>query len=307
MKITICGSMQFDSEMTRAKEQLEARGYEVDKPNVVEGHVYADNLDANAGLKRGFIDEHFAKIDTSEAILVVNEEKHGTPGYIGGNTLMEIAYAYAQRLDIFLLNPVPDVSYADEIRGMHPTILEGDLTNIDAHVASLPLLFMSTESVIKHRAAARAMRRAGVPVRVAGKKVDSGVSEQPYSLAETYEGAMNRHANLKKLGRKADYYATIESGVDAVHTNHGVFGCTVSVIEKSDGMQKIGVDYDIEFPKDMTDRVPSKYADFGMLVQQEYGSKYKDPITYITGGALTRAKLMESALVNVAVQLNQSK
>ncbi len=303
MKITICGSMQFDAEMTRAKTQLEERGYEVDKPNAVEGHVYADNLDANAGLKRGFIDEHFAKIDTSEAILVVNETKHGTPGYIGGNTLMEIAYAYAQKLDIYLLNSVQELSYADEIRGMHPIMLNGELSKIDEHIASLPLVYMSTESIIKHTAVARAMRRAGVPVRVAGKKVDSGVAEQPYSIAETYDGAMNRHANLKQLGVEADYYATVESGVDKIHENHNVFGCTVAVLEKAGDDPKAGIDFDIEFPHDMTDKVPSQYPDFGVLVQQEYKSRYKDPITHITNGSLTRARLMEGAVYNVAVQL----
>ena len=307
MKITICGSMQFDTEMTNAKRDLEARGYDVDKPNVVEGHAYTDNLDANAHLKRGFIDEHFAKIDTSEAILVVNEEKHGTPGYIGGNTLMEIAYAYAQRLEIFLLNPVPEVSYADEIRGMHPIVLGGDLGNIDEYVAALPLLYMSTESIIKHTAASRAMRRAGIPVRVEGKKVDSGVSEQPYSVKETYDGALNRHTRLKELGVKADYYATIESGVDPIHDDHNVFGCTVSVLERTGDDPKVGIDFDIEFPRDMTDKVPSQYPDFGVLVQQEYKSQYKDPITHITGGALTRAKLMEGAVYNVAAQLDNDK
>ena len=60
MKITICGSMQFEPKMAELSDELQRRGYEVEKPNVVEGHVYEDNLDANAGLKRGFIDEHFA-------------------------------------------------------------------------------------------------------------------------------------------------------------------------------------------------------------------------------------------------------
>ena len=49
MKIVICGSMQFEPKMAEIAEDLISRGYEVDKPNVVEGHVYADNLDANAG------------------------------------------------------------------------------------------------------------------------------------------------------------------------------------------------------------------------------------------------------------------
>ena len=40
MKITICGSMQFDTEMQQAKADLEKPGYEVEKPNAVEGHVY---------------------------------------------------------------------------------------------------------------------------------------------------------------------------------------------------------------------------------------------------------------------------
>lgn len=307
MKITICGSMQFDPEMSRAKKQLEERGYEVDKPNVVEGHVYTDNLDANAGLKRGFIDEHFRKIDTSEAILVINEEKHGTLGYIGGNTLMELSYAYAQGLDLFLLNPVPEVSYADETRGMHPIVLDGKLEKIDEYIASLPLLYMSTESMIKHTAVARAMRRAGVPVRVEGKKVDSGVNEQPMSIDETYEGAMNRHANLKKLGVNAMYYATVESGQHPAHANHSLFGCNVVVLEKAGHDLKVGIDLDLEFPQEMLDKVPSQYPDLGVLVQQEYGATSKDPFPFFTGGRMTRQWTIEGAMYKLAVQLENEK
>lgn len=166
--------MQFEPKMAAIAKELEVRGYEVDKPNVVEGHVYADNLDANAVLKRGFIDEHFAKINTSDAILVVNEDKNGVANYVGGNTLIEISHAYAQGLDIFLLNPVPEVGYADEIRGMHPILLDGELDALDAYVASLPLVWMSTTSHPKQLAVSRAFRRYGLPVRVGGEKFPSG-------------------------------------------------------------------------------------------------------------------------------------
>lgn len=303
MKITICGSMKFDPEMTDIKQQLEARGYEVDKPNIVEGHSYGDDLDKNAHLKRGFIDEHFAKIDTSDAILVVNHEKNGVENYIGGNTLMEITYAYAHGLEVFLLNPVPDVSYGDEIRGIHPVLLDGDIANVDTYFASLPLVYMSTESPIKQSAISRAMRRAGVPVRIDGEKVETGVNEQPMTIEETYEGAMNRHANLKKSGVEADYYVSLESGQHPAHPNHSLFGCDVIVIEKTGQAPKVGIDLDIEFPQDMLDKVPSQYPDLGVLVQQEYGSKLKDPYPHFTNGRLTRQKILENAAYNVVIQL----
>lgn len=303
MKITICGSMQFDTRMTELYSELTRRGYEVDKPNVVEGHVYADNLDANAELKRGFIDEHIAKMSTSEAILVVNETKNGVEHYIGGNTLMEIAYAYSQGLDIFLLNPVPDMGYADEIRGMHPIVLNGSLDALDEYVASLPLVYMSTESALKHGAVSRAFRRAGIKVRVDGKKVDSGVNEQPLTANETYDGAANRQENLKALAVTADYYATVESGQHDIHTDHSKFGCTVIIIEPTGKPAKVGIDLDVEFPQEWLDKVPSVYADLGVLVQEEFDVPEKDPITYITNGKLTRRNVIENAAYNVIAQL----
>lgn len=305
MKITICGSMQFDARMTELLDELARRGYEVDKPNVVEGHVYADNLDANAELKRGFIDEHFAKMNTSEAILVVNETKNGVEHYIGGNTLMEIAYAYSQGLDIFLLNPVPELPYADEIRGVHPIILGGSLDTLDDYVVSLPLVYMSTERAVKHGPVSRAFRRAGIKVQVDGKKVDSGVNEQPLSIEETYEGAMNRQRNLKALGVTADYYVTIESGQHPAHKDHSLFGCTVVIVEPAGQSPKMGIDIDIEAPQAWLDMVPSVYADLGVLVQEEFGAPEKDPITYMTNGKLSRRNVIENATYNVIAQLSE--
>lgn len=302
MKITICGSMQFEPEMAQAARELEDKGYLVDKPNVVEGHVYADNLDANATLKRGFIDEHFAKIDTSDAILVINKDKNGIEHYIGGNTLIEIAHAYAQGLDIFLLNPVPEVGYADEIRGMHPILLNGNLGGIDEYVHSLPLVYMSTESALKQAAISRAMRRAGIPVRVDGKKVPSGVNEQPMTIDETYQGAFTRHKNLKELAVEADYYVTVESGLHLVHPEKGHYGCLALLLEPKGKALRLGIDFDIEFPKEMLSKVPSEYADIGVLVQEEFGAQSKDPYPYLTGGKVTRQAILENAFYNLIVQ-----
>ncbi len=307
MKITLCGSMQFDSEMTKLADELRRQGHEVDKPNVVEGHVYEDNLDANAVLKRGFIDEHFAKIDMSEAILVVNEKKNGIDGYIGGNTLIEIAYAYQQGLNLFLLNPVPEMSYADEIRGMHPTIIDGDIAKIHAYEASLPLVYMSTESALKHAAVSRAMRRAGVPVRVEGKKVDSGVNEQPMTMNETYDGAKNRQENLRALNATADYLVTVESGLCQPLASSGTYGCNAVIIEPAGAAARVGFAIDAEFPPDTLEQIPSVYADFGVWAQEVHGAAEKDPYPYITNGRLTRRDTIESAIYNVAIQLEEKR
>lgn len=305
-RITICGSMQFDAEMQTAKEMLEAFGYEVEKPNVVEGHVYTDNLDANTHLKRGFIDEHFAKIDRSDAILVINLAKKGVEHYIGGNTLMEMSHAYADGLEVFLLNPIPEVGYKDEIAGMHPIVLDGELDKIPEYFASLPKTHVSSESPVKHLAISRAFRRTGLPVQTVAEPLPSGVSEQPASIDETYEGALNRHKQLvQKLGKHAgDYFVTIESGIFTPRAEHNFFGTTAIVVEK-DGERHVGIDTDIEFPKHMTDRVPSEFKDLGELVKAEYGAATSDPFPYFTGGKLTRPKILENATYNVLVQFGR--
>lgn len=302
MKISICGSMQALSKMQSLASELQDSGYEVALPNPDEAKDVRDDAVAWAKVKSSFIREHFAKIDSSDAVLIVNEDKNGIANYIGGNTLIEISHAYAQGLDIFLLNPVPEVSYADEILGMHPIILNGDIRAIDTYIRGLPLVYMSTESALKQGAISRAMRRAGIPVRVDGKKVDSGVDEQPMTIEETYTGAFNRHKNLKDLGMDADYYVTVESGLHSVHDEYGHYGCQAIVFEPKDKKMRLGVDFDLEFPKDMLAKVPSKYADIGVLVQEEYGATSKDPYPYLTNGKVTRQAILENALYNLVVQ-----
>lgn len=82
-------------------------------------------------LKESAIKDHFEKMNWSDAILVVNEEKRGIEGYIGGNTLIEIGVAYYQKKPIFILNDVSsELSYKQEILGLKPVFLDGDLNRI---------------------------------------------------------------------------------------------------------------------------------------------------------------------------------
>ena len=166
--------------------------------------------------------------------------------------------------------------------------------------------YLSTESPVKHAAASEAFARIGIELETVGIRTASGVSEQPSSIDETYEGALNRHKNLVEvLGEKANgsYLITVESGIFTPRPEHNFFGIDVVVIEK-DGQRRVGIDTDVEFPRSMTDRVPSEYPDLGILVQTEYGSVNKDPYPYFTNGKITRQSLIQNALYNVLVQFD---
>ncbi len=167
-----------------------------------------------------------------------------------------------------------------------------------------PLVYMSTESGIKHRAIAAVMERIGIPVRVEGEKLESGVEEQPLSMDETYSGAKNRHAALRGLGVEADYLATVESGLHRVNQELGVYGCVAVILEKVGGETHTGFTLTVEFPKVILDVVPSVYHDVGTWTQQVHGAKEKDAYAVFTNGRLTRQETIETAAYNAALQLS---
>ncbi len=76
------------------------------------------------------IRDHFNKVAWSDAILVANHDKKGIMGYVGPNTLMEMGLAFYLNKPIYLLNPIPDVPWREEILGMKPVVLEGDLQRL---------------------------------------------------------------------------------------------------------------------------------------------------------------------------------
>lgn len=153
MKITICGSIAFYPAMEAARDQLVKAGHQVKIPELAlevppqygggKKVHFGTHIENNGGidafapghpiwdLKEGAINDHFEKIQWSDAILVVNPEKRGVPGYIGGNTLIEIGLSYFLKKLIYILNPISSqLSYKQEIFGMKPKFLDGDLSKI---------------------------------------------------------------------------------------------------------------------------------------------------------------------------------
>ena len=133
----ICGSMAFAKEMLSAKKTLKKMGHTITIPRDASIHVNDPKLvdDLTRNLKhakeRDLMMHSFKLVAKSDAILVLNFDKKGIANYIGGNPLMEIGFAHVNGKKIFLINEVPEVSYADEILAMYDVILNGDLAKIE--------------------------------------------------------------------------------------------------------------------------------------------------------------------------------
>jgi len=141
MKITICGSIKFAPQLVDVYRSLEKLGHEPMMHEQMFGladGTAAQLADMANGVescdikrKYNYIKYWHGLIKSGDAILVCNFDKNGIKNYIGGNTLMEIGFAYVNDKMIFLLNPVPEeVSYSDEIKAMTDVIINGDLSKI---------------------------------------------------------------------------------------------------------------------------------------------------------------------------------
>ena len=136
MKVIICGSISAADEILAVKSQLETAGHEVEIPDGVKNLELraranaADNERAEDKIKHNLIRGYFEKIKRHDVVLVVNPEKRGIMGYIGGNTFIEMAFAHVLNKPLYVLHPLPEISYISEILAMQPTVLDGDLSLI---------------------------------------------------------------------------------------------------------------------------------------------------------------------------------
>ncbi len=140
--ITICCSASFYRQALAVQKELQEKGFKVKIP--LTANIMKKNGDFNVdhyktwyknpkdyAKKAKLMRQHFKKVVECDAILVLNYEKKGVQGYIGGNGLMEMALAFHYKKPIYVLNPVFEASpLYEEIIGMAPVFLDGDLEKI---------------------------------------------------------------------------------------------------------------------------------------------------------------------------------
>lgn len=140
--ITICCSCNFYKHAIEVKEELEKLGFtvivpvtalEMQRRNDFEVSHYktwfANEGDYPEKAKR--IREHLEEVERGDAILVINDEKHGVKNYIGGNVLMEMSLAFYLNKPVFILYEFPeDSKYLEELKGMLPVLLHGEIKEL---------------------------------------------------------------------------------------------------------------------------------------------------------------------------------
>lgn len=140
--ITLCSSVSFYKDVLSIEKQLKKLGFKTKIPKTAR--IMAANKNFNVAdyktwyanptdykIKTALMNGHFKKVIASDAILVINNEKNGIAGYIGGNVLMEMTAAHLYKKPIFLWNAISaGFTIEEEIRGLNPVMINRDLSKI---------------------------------------------------------------------------------------------------------------------------------------------------------------------------------
>ncbi len=142
MRLAIVCSLTFFLEAGEIKRKLEEKGHSVSLPYSVErllkGELKIEKINkmkqdgsfnkyvrSNDLIRRNWI-----RMKNDDAILVINLEKKGIKGYVGGNTFLEMGLAFVNHMKIFLWDPIPNMEYSDEIHSMDPVVINGNIDQV---------------------------------------------------------------------------------------------------------------------------------------------------------------------------------
>ncbi len=132
MKIFIACSKHHYNKIPEIKKKLEEMGHEISLPNSYDNPLKEEELkklnkEEHIKWKSKMMRRDKINIEPNDAILVLNFEKDGQENYIGGATFLEIYKAWELGKKIFLLNPIPENIFKDELTGINPIILNKNL------------------------------------------------------------------------------------------------------------------------------------------------------------------------------------
>ncbi len=140
--IAVCASVSFYQDLFAIEKRLKELGFKPVLPVTARRMKRKGSFDVESQktwyknpsdyhIKTALIKGHFKEIEKADAVLIVNNKKREMIGYIGGNTLMEMTIAFYLRKKIYILNSISDeLSFAEEVYGMNPIFLNGDLGKI---------------------------------------------------------------------------------------------------------------------------------------------------------------------------------
>jgi len=144
-------------------------------------------------------------------------------------------------------------------------------------------------------------------VTVESCEVESGVSDQPMSDAETLKGARNRARNAKQVSPTADFWVGIEGGVDRNNEELTAFAWIVILGEYVAGESRTTT---FKLPMQVTELIDKGY-ELGVandMIFNEHNSKQNTgAVGLLTNNAITRTQLYEQAVLLALISVLNKK
>lgn len=138
-----------------------------------------------------------------------------------------------------------------------------------------------------------------------GVSADSLVSDQPMSNDETLKGATNRLENIQHL--KADYFVSIEGGVDLLDNNYEAFAWVVISDKNKVGKAKTAT---FPLPLKISDLIKEGYelGDADDIVFKRSNSKQKNgAVGILTDNLINRTDYYTHAIILALIPFTNSK
>lgn len=132
---------------------------------------------------------------------------------------------------------------------------------------------------------------------VDGISVSSGVADQPFTDAETLQGAFNRASSAKDVHPTADYWVGIEGGVH--ETDHGLAERAWVVVHAADGRTGKGSSGTFFLPEKIAElmRTGKELADACDIVFEGSDCRQSNgAVGLLTGDVIHRTSLYEHAM-----------
>lgn len=171
----------------------------------------------------------------------------------------------------------------------------------------MPTIAVASDNPVKIQAALLGFQRMfpAAQFEVVGVAVDSGVSAQPMTDAETLAGARQRAANVRQRVPDADYWVGIEGGVDTQDGALEAFAWVVVLGRERSGHSRTAT---FTLPEEVAALVRAG-VELGLADDQVFGrsdSKRQDgSVGLLTGGVIDRTAYYAHAVVLALVPFRQ--
>ncbi|MBN2067152.1 MAG: inosine/xanthosine triphosphatase [Candidatus Diapherotrites archaeon] len=173
------------------------------------------------------------------------------------------------------------------------------------------LVVVGSRNKAKLKAVESAFMVFGKKAEIKGFSVKTGVPEQPLSLKQTVQGAINRAKNAWEKGEgKCDFSVGIESGLGKVpHTKTGYMDFTANAVFDGKSMH-LGLNPCFEYPEKFLEKILKEGKEVSDVALELWGENLRDEqgaIGRLSMGRMPRHRLHEAGLIMALMQVFNKK